>query len=409
MGGTSYDAAIIVNGECRVVPRAEIGPFPTALTAVDIASIGSGGGSLAWIDTRGLLRVGPQSVGSTPGPACYGRGGEEPSVTDASVALGLIDPDYFLGGAIKLSKDAAVTAIRNKIGSPLGLSTEQAAAGIHKLAIHQMANAVRTLTVNRGHDPREFVLVSFGGAAGLFSAHIAKLCNVRRVVVPSTASVFSSYGLLNSDSMLTTVKTSPGPIKDRINAIEHEFQQLEERINCWFESDEIAPSRRAIVREADMKFAGQIFETTTRLPDRLTDEMERQIHEQFVTDYESEFGAGTAWSEADVLITNLRVRGIGSYALQSEGREASFSRTVMDHERTVYDPIAGTTINVPVYRAVAQEDILSGPLLIEEPDTTIYVPVGMSLRKDNFNNYVIDVIEHEHLSVNAAEENEQEA
>ncbi|MEM5299703.1 hydantoinase/oxoprolinase family protein [Burkholderia sp. JPY481] len=410
MGGTSYDAAVIVNGECRVLPRAEIGPFPTALTAVDIASIGAGGGSLAWIDARGLLRVGPQSVGSTPGPACYGRGGTEPSVTDASVALGLIDPDYFLGGTIKLSMSAAVAAIQEKLAKPLGLSTEKAAAGIHELAIHQMANAVRTLTVNRGHDPREFVLVSFGGAAGLFSAQIAKLCNVQKVVVPSTASVFSSYGLLNSDSMLTTVKTSPGVVTGRLNEIEQEFRALEARIDAWFQSDDIPAARRTTVREADMKFAGQIFDISTRLPSNLTSDMEEQIEKRFIADYEREFGAGTAWAEAEILVTNLRVRGIGSYALQSERRDdVHGTQTVQDRPRSIFDPMLGKRFEVPVFRAVGQGQQLTGPLIVEEPDTTIYVPAGMTLNKDSFDNYVIEVFEQPVSFAPVVEESEQEA
>jgi N-methylhydantoinase A len=187
MGGTSFDAAVITGGEYRVLPRAEMGAFPTALTAVDISSIGAGGGSIAWTDARGLMRIGPMSAGSVPGPACYGRGGEEPTVTDAAVAMGLIDPGYFLGGTITLDRDAALAAIRSRLCEPLGFSVDEAAAGIYRLTTVQMANAIRALTVNRGHDPREFAMVSFGGACGLFAAEIARECDVARVVVPAAA------------------------------------------------------------------------------------------------------------------------------------------------------------------------------------------------------------------------------
>lgn len=390
MGGTSFDAAVIIDGECRVLSRADIGEYPTALTAVDITSIGAGGGSLAWIDSRGMLRVGPASVGSTPGPACYGRGGKRPSVTDASVALGLIDPDYFLGGAVKLDKTAAMEAIDREIARPLGMTVEEAAAGIHRLAIHQMANAVRTLTVNRGHDPREFTLVSFGGGGGLFTGHIANICSVSRVLSPATASVFSAYGLLNADSMLTLVRTSAGVLEGRVEEIEREYQELEAHIDAWFEQDGIPLDRREVIREADMKFSGQIFDATTKLSKPLGEDDVAEIRLRFTHDYEAEFGEGTAWTEAPIQVTNLRLRGIGRFALVDAAIAggASLSHTEKA-ERHIYDPMLGQSIIVPVLRGFASHDRFAGPLIIEEPDTTIYVPTGMVASRDEHGNYMM--------------------
>ena len=395
MGRTSFDAAVIMDGEYRVLPRAEFGEFPTTLTAVDIASIGAGGGSIGWIDSRGLMRVGPHSAGSLPGPACYGRGGTRPTVTDASVVLGLLDPDYFLGGTIKLDKARAQEAIRTELAEPLGLSVEQAASGIHRLTIHQMANAIRTITINRGHDPREFSMVSFGGACGLFAAAIAAECDVARVIVPVTASVFSAYGLLHSNSVFTVVQTTPFSFSENLETLEQSFVRLEGLVQAWFDEDGIPEADRELIREADMKFAGQIFDVTTRLPaGPLSDASKDGVRTGFITDYEVEFGTGTAWTESELLVTNSRVKGIGRFALENTrvytknddgGARASLP------PRTIIDPMSGESIDVEVYRGLGIGQKATGPLLVEEPDTTIYVPAGATVHRDGTANYIIDL------------------
>jgi N-methylhydantoinase A len=392
MGGTSFDASVITDGEYRVLPRAEMGSFPTALTAVDISSIGAGGGSIAWIDSRGLMRVGPRSAGSVPGPACYDRGGEEPTVTDAAVAMGLIDPEYFLGGTITLDAAKARTAVDDKVGKALGLTTEAAAAGIYRLTTVQMANAIRALTVNRGHDPREFTMVSFGGACGLFAAEIARECEVARVVVPAAASEFSAFGLLHADSIFTAVQTSPWTFAAAAEDLEATYRGLQERVDEWFEADDIPAGSREIVREADMKFAGQVFEVTTRLPEQvLTDDLKDQVREQFIVDYEVEFGSGTAWTEADILVTNTRVKGVGRLGSSGEGRVRSEVESQSERRRTVTEPMTGDLREIDVVRGLPLGEQRSGPCIVEEPDTNLYVPAGATIRRDEHANYVIDV------------------
>jgi len=392
MGGTSFDAAIITDGEYRVLPRAEMGEFPTALTAVDISSIGAGGGSIAWVDSRGLMRVGPKSAGSVPGPATYGRGGEDPTVTDATVAMGLIDPDYFLGGAIKLDRDKALRAISDKLAGPLGYDVDEAAAGIYRLTTVQMANAIRALTVNRGHDPREFAMVSFGGACGLFAAEIARECDVSRVVIPAAASVFSAFGLLHSDSIFTAVQTTPWTFSSEIEPLEEAFAGLGERIERWFASDQIPEASREVVREADMKFAGQVFEVMTHLPSGpLTEDQKGDLRDRFIADYEREFGSGTAWTEAEILVTNVRMKGIGR--LGSAG--GAPVRTVVDgsdgRSREIVEPMTGERRTVDVFRGVPLGERREGPCLVEEPDTSLYVPDGATIARDQQGNYVIDL------------------
>ncbi|WP_221242959.1 hydantoinase/oxoprolinase family protein [Conexibacter arvalis] len=392
MGGTSFDAAIISDGAYRVLPRAEMGQFPTALTAVDISSIGAGGGSIAWIDSRGLMRVGPTSAGSVPGPACYARGGEEPTVTDATVAMGLIDPGYFLGGTIALDRDRARAAIE-RVATPLRYDVDEAAAGIYRLTTVQMANAIRALTVNRGHDPREFTMVSFGGACGLFAAEIARECDVARLVVPAAASVFSAFGLLHSDSIFTAVQTTPWSFAQSAEELERAFAALEARVQEWFGADQIAPDARELVREADMKFAGQVFEVTSQLPaTAFTDDLKAAVRERFVADYEAEFGEGTAWTEAEVLVTNTRVKGIGRFGA---GDPAPVKLLLDDdggqRRREIVEPMTGRRREVEVHRGLPLGERRAGPCIVEEPDTNLYVPDGAAIERDAQANYIIDL------------------
>ncbi|MDW5597458.1 hydantoinase/oxoprolinase family protein [Conexibacter stalactiti] len=392
MGGTSFDAAIISDGAYRVLPRAQMGEFPTSLTAVDISSIGAGGGSIAWIDSRGLMRVGPKSAGSVPGPACYGRGGEQPTVTDATVAMGLIDPGYFLGGTIPLDRDKARAAIET-VATPLGYDVDAAAGGIYRLTTVQMANAIRALTVNRGHDPREFTMVSFGGACGLFAAEIARECDVARVVVPAAASVFSAFGLLHADSVFTAVQTTPWNFAQSAEDLELAYAALEARVQEWFGADAIAADAREVVREADMKFAGQVFEVTTTLPAAaFTEGLKDQVRDRFIVDYEAEFGAGTAWTEAEVVVTNTRVKGIGRFgSADSAPVQVTLDGERSQRRREIVEPMSGLRREVDVHRGLALGERRDGPCVVEEPDTNLYVPEGATIARDAHANYIIDL------------------
>ncbi|GAA3569110.1 hypothetical protein GCM10022222_61590 [Amycolatopsis ultiminotia] len=381
MGGTSLDAAAILDDEFRLLPRAEIGGLPTSLTAVDIETIGAGGGSLAWVDGRNLLRVGPHSAGSTPGPACYGKGGRQPAVTDAALVLGLINPDYYLGGAVPLYPGQARAALREHVAEPLGITEDAAAEGVYRLATSQMSNALRKITVNRGHDPREFTLVGFGGACGLFAASIAAEAGVREVVIPRNAAVFSAYGLMHADSVFSAVQTSPWTMDQPAAALDKEFAVLEERAQAWFEAEGIPEDRRELHREADMKFLGQIFEVTTRLPAGTFGEADKEVlRARFIADYEEEFGAGTAWTEAEILLVNSRVRAIGRSEVQTVEQVSGAGEE--QHElsrRSVIEPFTGERAELDVHRGFGALGRANGPCLLEEPDTTVYVPTGAAV------------------------------
>lgn len=390
MGGTSLDSAAIVGGEFRVLPRAEVGGMPTSLTAVDIETIGAGGGSLAWVDGRGLMRVGPHSAGSVPGPACYGEGGEHPAVTDAALTLGLINPEYYLAGTVPLYPERSRRAIEKQVAEPLGLDVDEAAQGIYRLAASQMSNALRKITVNRGHDPREFTLVGFGGATGLFAAALAREAGVSEIVIPRNAAVFSAYGLMHADSVYSAVRTSPWTLTSAADDLEKEFAQLETRAEEWFSSEKIPDCRRELTREADMKFVGQIFEVTTTLPPGPFSEADKEgLRTQFVKDYESEFGTGTAWTEAELLLVNSRVRAVGYSEVQSASMaDGGSSRTASDFRRTILEP-HGDRVEARVYRGFSTEGAVYGPCLLEEPDTTIYVPSGASVETTSQGHFLI--------------------
>ncbi|MFF0144923.1 N-methylhydantoinase A [Amycolatopsis sulphurea] len=381
MGGTSLDAAAILDDEFRLLPRAEIGGLPTSLTAVDIETIGAGGGSLAWVDGRNLLRVGPHSAGSVPGPACYGKGGTRPAVTDAALVLGLINPDYYLGGSVPLYPDQARAALGKHVAEPLGLTDDAAAEGVYRLATSQMSNALRKITVNRGHDPREFTLVGFGGACGLFAAAIAAEAGVGEVVIPRNAAVFSAYGLMHADSVFSAVQTSPWTLAQPAAALEKEFAALEERAQAWFAAEGIPQDRRELHREADMKFVGQIFEVTTRLPaGTFGEDGKEALRAQFIADYEEEFGAGTAWTEAEILLVNSRVRAIGRSDVQTVRQFAGAEDEPYEHSRrSVLEPLTGQRVEMDVHRGFGALGRANGPCLLEEPDTTVYVPTGATV------------------------------
>lgn len=391
MGGTSLDAAAIIDDEFRLLPRAEIGGLPTSLTAVDIETIGAGGGSLAWLDGRNLLRVGPHSAGSTPGPACYGNGGTRPAVTDAALVLGLINPDYYLGGTVPLYEDRARAALREHVAEPLGITEDAAAEGVYRLATSQMSNALRKITVNRGHDPREFTLVGFGGACGLFAAGIAAEAGVREVVIPRNAAVFSAHGLMHADSVFSAVQTSPWMPSQPADVLDKEFAALEERAQAWFDAEGIPADRRELHREADMKFVGQIFEVTTRLPAGTFGEADKDtLRAQFLADYEEEFGAGTAWTETEILLVNSRVRAIGRSDVQAVEYDVSASEE--RHEltrRQVLEPTTGVRTEIDVHRGFGALGHAEGPCLLEEPDTTVYVPTGATAQLTDSGDFLL--------------------
>ncbi len=398
MGGTSFDTALIKDGELTLAHRVQLGKFDTGISMVDISAIGAGGGSVCWLDSRGAPRVGPQSAGAVPGPACYGRGGAEPTVTDVAVALGLIDPDYFLGGAIKLDRAAAASAVRTRIAEPLGWTEDAAASGLYQIVTDTMANAVRSATIEKGYDPRRFVMVSFGGASGLFMAQICRTMGIKEIIIPDDAAVFSAYGLLWADGVRSFVQTVnwivPAAPLEPVNAV---IGSLAEQARSVLAQRNFAPDQIELRYEGDLKFAGQIFELTVPLPAaQLTEAHREQIASEFKDSYERLYGKGTAWEGFPPIMLNARVTGIGRVnkpALRRFARDGGSADRAWHGSREALLPDLGRRERVAVYRGAAFAPVMSlqGPAIVEDVDTTIYVPTGAELSVDEFRNYRLTV------------------
>ncbi|WP_226552427.1 hydantoinase/oxoprolinase family protein [Celeribacter naphthalenivorans] len=312
MGGTSADFSAIVDGEARVIDERSVSGHPLRLPALDVETISAGGGSIGWIDMGGALRVGPDSAGSVPGPACYPNGGDEPTVTDAAVVLGMLDPDTYLGGRIKLNMDAARKAINDKIASTMGISVEEAALGIVRIATASMAQGIRALCVERGVDPRRFWLIAFGGAGPLFSGFLARDLEMQGTIAPSHPGVFAAEGLLMSDirhatqtpiRMLADGPRGTAPFAE-------EAEKLRETTAALLEGDGIPKEKRKFRFLAGMRYVGQFHRLSVPLESGwLTDwdaeAVKARFHENHLAIH------GHSAPETPVELVSLHVEALG--------------------------------------------------------------------------------------------------
>lgn len=396
MGGTSFDCALIKDLQLTEAHRAQLGKFATGLSMIDISAIGAGGGSIFWLDARGAPRVGPDSAGAVPGPACYGRGGTEPTVTDVALAMGLMDPSYFLGGAISLDPEAARRAVRERVAQPLDWELDRTLAGLYQIVVDAMANAVRAISIERGHDPRGFTMVAYGGASGLFVPLICRKMGIGELVIPGNAAVFSAYGLLWSDAVRSLVRTvnwivpvAPlGPVNQVLTGLA--AQAVEALRGRGFSEDAIT-----LRYEGDFKFAGQAFELTIPLPaGELTDEHRGPLMAQFISDYEQLNGPGTAWEGFPIVMLNARVTATAAVprpVLASASPNGGAPEAAVHERRSVLEPERGERVEVDVYRGEQMRPGLTvtGPAVIEDVDTTVYVPAGASCWLDETRCYRI--------------------
>jgi N-methylhydantoinase A len=393
MGGTSFECSIIEDGEVNITDRTEVREFLTGLTKIETNTIGAGGGSITWIDNRSIPQVGPESAGADPGPVCYGRGGTEPTLTDAAVALDLLDPDAFLGGRRSLEAERARTELERTVAEPLGTSVEEAAAAVYDLAVTSMSNAIRNVTVEEGRDPDGFTLVAYGGALPMYAADICDTLDIDRVVVPNTAPVFSAYGLLQADDVRTYTETlswNPGEPVDKINET---LADLESRIRSEMDTAGFDDADVTVEREGMFKFKGQLFDYGVELPDdTITREDIERIQAEFPEQYESEYGPGTAWVESPVIMRAVRVTGTATTEkpplkeVADEGGDAEPAST-----REVYLPSQRTSAEIDIYdrNAVSVGTHVDGPAVVEEGITTVFVPDGFDATVDEYGNYVL--------------------
>ena len=392
MGGTSFDTALIENGRVGRTNRAQVERLKTGLTLVDVVSIGTGGGSIAHLDSSGRPSLGPHSAGAVPGPVAYGRGGTRPTTTDIVVALNLLAPEGFLDGRVELDVAAAGQAIEASFSSSLGMDLHEICRGYFRIGFAAMAQAVRSVTVERGHDPHHFALVSYGGASGLFIAEIADQLGIRKIVVPEAASVFSAFGMLCGDVSRTNSKTiNWNVLNGDIDILGVTQEALEASARERLGGD---AEGTVVAWEADLKFGTQAYELTLALEalDSSSDSVRRSLIDRFRDAYEARYGKGTHWQGAEGLITlvNLRVtiaRPVVSVEQQHKqpgAKSASESKT----KRTVYWP---TQEDIPVVSVDGLDaKPIPGPLIVEAGDTTVYVPREWQATRDSWNNLHLD-------------------
>ena len=399
MGGTSFDTGIIEGHEISIEKNLDLGQFQTGVNLVDVVSVGAGGGSIAWVGERGVPQVGPHSARSTPGPACYGRGGEDPTVTDAMVAMGFIDPDRYLGGRVEIRPDLAAEALERVLGRRFGWSAEQAAAAVHDLAIVNMATAMREVSVEKGHDPREFVFLAYGGTLPLFAVQIAERLGIERVVIPANSSVFCSLGLLSADFVVRYDQTvgwdlSRGEEVGRVNEI---GERLVATALADMRAEGFDDDGTTVQRSADFRYLGQSYELTMALPERpLTAEDAPTLAERFFQLYERTYGQGTAWKGVPESLLNYTVTVTGRQARPSFS-DAPLAPTppaeIERGRRLVYLPSLGERREIPVYDDLrfTPGSRIEGPAIVDATDTTIFVPPGADARRDEQLNYVLSI------------------
>jgi N-methylhydantoinase A len=397
MGGTSFDTGIINDNEIHIEKNLQLGPFQTGVNLVDVVSVGAGGGSIAWVSERGVPQVGPQSAGSTPGPAALDRGGTEPTVTDAMVTLGFIDPDRYLGGRVQLRPELARKALDDRLGSRFGWSTEEAAAAVHDLVVVNMANAVREVSVGKGYDPRDFLFLAYGGTLPLFASQIAERLGISTIVIPQNSSVFCASGVLAADFVLRNDQAVGWDLSkpdgaDRVNEI---ATRMVADAQQAMREEGFADAEISVQRSADLRFQGQEYELTLALPDRpLTAQDAESLTADFFVLYEKTYGEGTAWKGVPVTMVNYSVTVTGrqdrpvvpTAALNGHTPDAARRST-----RLVYLPGESHQQEIPIYDGgLCGPGIrLEGPAIIDETDTTIYVPPGTTATVDEHLNYVL--------------------
>ena len=397
VGGTSADICLVRDGRPEVTKDGMVGPFPLKLPMVDIHTIGAGGGSIAAVRAGGRLTVGPRSAGAEPGPVCYARGGSEPTVTDAHLVLGRIPP-ALLGGEIPLDVDAARAAIETRVGAPLGLGAEEAAAGIVEIIDNSMARAIRTVSIGRGHDPRRFALVAFGGAGPLHACRLAELLDIPTVVIPPRPGVLSTWGLLDTDIRATFVRTiGPGERRATDGAtaprLESAWRELEAQARAWLAGEEVPAERQRFERAADLRYEHQSFELTCPAG---AGPVTAAALAELVATFHAEHRRLYTYDlpRAPIELVNLRVTAIGALPRRAGADLRAAGATLDDArtgERRVYFRGAGWLATLRYARArLAPGMIIAGPAVIEQDDATPLVAPGFRARVDAAGDLILE-------------------
>ncbi len=376
MGGTSTDIALITQGNIQETTEGQINGFPCRVPMVDVETVGAGGGSIAWIDEGNILRVGPQSAGADPGPVAYGSGGQEPTVTDANLLLGRLNPDYFLGGEISLHPDLAKISIQ-KLASRLSLSIEDCAYGIIRIVNANMERAIRVVSIQRGYDPRDFALIAFGGAGPMHAWALAKNLGIPKVIIPPAPGLHSALGLLatslRNDQSQTILESTNAP---NLKRIQRTYRNLETQLREVLQAQGVPKRSISIQRLADLRYEGQAYEISIQTPKiriskKWINELATTFHKQHAQQY------GFASQTAPVTIVNLRVIAQSpmpplkpALIAPQENRDLEALQI-----RKVYFEEMEDFVETPIYGrlTLGHGAQLRGPVVIEQLDSTTVV------------------------------------
>ncbi len=398
MGGTSFDAALIKGGEPIVTTDGRVNRYALALPMMEINTIGAGGGSVAWIDEGGLLKMGPRSAGARPGPVCYARGGTEPTCSDANLVLGYLSEDYFAGGRMRLDRVAAEQAILEQVARPLGLDLTEAAHGMVHIMNVNMASAIREISVQRGYDPRDFLLVCAGGAGPIHAALIAAELEIPRILIPKESSIFCAAGMLLSDLKHDFVRSHHvGFFREALDL--ERFRGLVEELELEGASvlskERIPPERRRFRFSLDLRYVGQYHEVNVEADavDVRSLNSER-IRRGFHREHNRLYGYDLEREGTEVELVNLRMSAVGltrKPAFREEPHRGEDPSPCLKGRRPVFLPDEGGFREVEVYdgNRMGHGNRLQGPAVVEQVNTTVLVPSGWTLTCDPFGSYVL--------------------
>ena len=393
MGGTSFDVSLVVHGEPDVTTETELGGFPLLMPSVHIHTIGAGGGSIAWV-ANDALRVGPHSAGAEPGPVCYGRGGEESTVTDANLFLGRIDPDFFLGGNMQLDVEAAAKSLTH-LAQKLGMSVEALAEGVIAVVDAKMANAIRAVTIKRGLDPRDFeYLVAFGGAGPLHGPTLARELGIGKVLVPQSPGNFSAWGMLQTDIRRDAVRPHFQALRHATSAgVRQAFEEVAAELSAELRSEGVPGRSIEMLQSVDLRYTGQEFFLKMPFEVSLDDEdVFEQLAERFHDFYRDRYGHSNPGEAVEFV--NLRVAAIGVIDKPELKRHEIDSRVAdAAHHRDVFFSGQWVSAGIHMRSELRPGDVIQGPAVIEEASATTLLPPDTRTEVDSLGNLVISLLD----------------
>jgi N-methylhydantoinase A len=388
MGGTSTDVALLSGGECRLASEAVVHGYPIKAPMLDIHTVGAGGGSIAFVDSGGLLKVGPRSAGADPGPVCYGLGATEPTVTDANVVLGTLNPVSLLGGRMTVRHDLAMESVAG-LAAKLGLETMQTAQGIISVVTANMARAIRVISVQRGYDPRDYTLIAFGGAGPLHAARLARELEIHRVLVPTSPGILCAMGLLLTDLRTDFALTRLTPLDEAAwPVLQDAFMELNARAEGWFVAEDIPLHARRVVCTVDMRYAGQNYELPIALVDGAG-----ALAAAFAASHQRLYGF--AADDEPIQLVTFRVEASAivpkaSFTAQPDAGPDPAGALVGN--RPVWLPEAGGFVDTPIYdrTGLRPGNAIAGPAVVEQMDATTIVLPGMTARVEPYLNLILE-------------------